>query len=253
MGRSLYPGETKRDNRARVAGLGLLGVALACLAAGLSASQLTTTVVGEPVAVENPPPSPLRARPLTDLGDAPLIRWGQPGGGNPAQPTTTTTTPPKPGQPNQITQPAGGQRPGTVRLPEGGTATLVRREVAPDGVLPVPDGVRDATWWGAGLDAAKGATVLAGHVNWKGATGPFAELWRSDKGQQVTVKDATGKTHNYRITEVHTVHKDQLPQRAETLFAQTGNHRLVLVTCGGEWVGGQLGYDDNRIVVAERA
>lgn len=248
MGRTLYPGETSRGNRSRVAGLGLLGVAAACLIAGLGTSQLRTTVVGEPVAVETPPPAPLRARPLTDLGDAPLIRWGQPGGGNPAQ----TTTPSAPGQPNQVVQPAG-QRPGTVRLPEGGTATLVRREVAPDGTLPVPDGVRDATWWGAGLEASKGATVLAGHVNWKGTTGPFAELWRSDKGQKVTVKDATGKTYTYRITEVLTVHKNQLPQRAETLFAQSGNHRLVLVTCGGEWVGGRLGYDDNRIVVAERA
>lgn len=195
--------------------------------------------------MEAPPPSPLRARPLTDL-DAPLIRWGQPGGGSPAQ-----TPPNKPGQPNQIVQPAG-QRPGTVRLPEGGTATLVRREVAPDGTLPVPDGVSQATWWGAGLDAAKGATVLAGHVNWKGQTGPFAELWRSDRAQKVTVRDATGKTYTYRVTEVLTVHKNQLPQRAETLFAQSGDHRLVLVTCGGEWVGGRLGYDDNRIVVAER-
>lgn len=164
-------------------------------------------------------------------------------GTNPARPASPTT--------GTTTERGGtGQRPGTVRLPQGGTATLVRREVGPDGVLPVPDGVREATWWGAGLGADSGATLLAGHVDWRGRIGPFAELWRVRAGQEVTVTDNTGRAWRYRVAEVHTVHKNDLPARAAALFGQDGPHRLVLVTCGGRWVGGTLGYDENRIVVA---
>ncbi|QUH00169.1 class F sortase [Saccharopolyspora erythraea] len=151
--------------------------------------------------------------------------------------------------PQPVHVPAG-QPPGTIRLPRGGTAELVRKELDRSGTLPVPDGVTEATWWGAGLDSPKGATVLAGHVNWKGATGPFAELWDSSAGQEVTVVDDDGKSWRYRVSEIVTVDKESLPQRAAELFGQGGAHRLVLVTCGGRYVGGDTGYDENRIVVA---
>jgi sortase (surface protein transpeptidase) len=137
-----------------------------------------------------------------------------------------------------------------VRLAQGGTATLVRKDVV-DGVLPIPAGVREATWWGARFDGAAGATVLAGHVNWKGVTGPFAELWEARLGDLVTVVDAGGATHRYRVRQLVTLHKDELPSRAQELFGQEGPHRLVLVTCGGRWVGGRDGYEENRVVIAE--
>lgn len=146
-----------------------------------------------------------------------------------------------------------GQRPGTIRLPQGGTATLIRQEVGPDAVLPVPDNLDEATWWGAGLDAPEGASLLAGHVNWQGKVGPFAELWNTQVGQRVTVKDEQGRNWTYRVSQVITLDKDELPSRAEALFGQEGKHRLVLVTCGGRWIGGDTGYASNRVVIAEPA
>lgn len=141
-------------------------------------------------------------------------------------------------------------KPGTVRLPEGGSATLVRREVV-NGVLPVPDGIGEATWWGAELAGKEGATVLAGHVDWKGAKGPFAELWRATGGREVSVVDSAGKQFRFKVTQVLTISKHDLPGRAVELFGPRGAHRLVLVTCGGQWVGGQSGYEANRVVIAE--
>ncbi|MBW4719178.1 class F sortase [Saccharothrix sp. SC076] len=168
---------------------------------------------------------------------------GLPAGSNPpASPSSEPPPPPPPPPPTQA--------PGTVKLPEGGLATLVRAEVTADGVLPVPDGVGEATWWGVDLAAAEGATVLAGHVNWRGVTGPFDELWRSAADQEVTVVDTTGKTFRFRVAQVLTIRKDELPQRAVELFGPRGGHRLVLVTCGGRWVGGATGYEENRVVVA---
>jgi hypothetical protein len=146
---------------------------------------------------------------------------------------------------------AAVQRPGTVRLPEGGTATLVRRELTADGTLPIPDNLDEATWWGAGLGAERGAALLSGHVNWNRVKGPFDELWRDRPGQEVRVVDTNGGTWVYRITEIVTVDKHDLPSVAERLFGQDGPHRLVLVTCGGDYVGGTDGYSDNRIATAE--
>jgi hypothetical protein len=146
--------------------------------------------------------------------------------------------------------PAGAHPPGSIQLTHGGTATLVRREVGPDGVLPIPTSLTQASWWGANLHDPTGATVLAGHVNWHGATGPFAELWKSQVGDPILLTDQTAKTTTYHVSQVITLAKNELAQHAETLFSQDGPHRLVLVTCGGQWVGGKIGYASNQIVIA---
>ncbi|WP_016697775.1 class F sortase [Actinoalloteichus spitiensis] len=168
------------------------------------------------------------------------------------RPAAEPSAVPPPAVPDQPSAPVtdAPQPPGTVRLADGGVATLVRTEVI-DGVLPIPEDLGEAAWWGAGLGAASGASVMSGHVNWRGQDGPFDQLHRAQVGQRVEVTDVDGGTWVYRTVEVFTLHKDELPARAEDLFGQQGPHRLVLVTCGGEFVGGQDGYEDNRVVIAE--
>ncbi|WP_410658017.1 class F sortase [Amycolatopsis sp. lyj-112] len=143
-----------------------------------------------------------------------------------------------------------GQEPGTVKLPGGGTAKLIRKELTADGTLPIPEGLDEATWWGSKLGAEQGASLLSGHVNWKGKKGPFDELWRLKTGQDVSLVDTDGGKWVYKISEIVTVHKTKLAEQSEKLFGPDGPHRLVLVTCGGEYVGGTDGYEDNRIVTA---
>ncbi|MFD2473686.1 class F sortase [Amycolatopsis silviterrae] len=147
-------------------------------------------------------------------------------------------------------QPDPGQTPGSVQLPGGGQAKLIAEEVGEDGALPIPKSLSEAAWWGSGVGAAQGVTLLSGHVNWAGKTGPFQELWRMKTGQIVTVADAAGKKWEYKIDEVRTIHKSDLAAESAKLFDPEGPHRLVLVTCGGDYVGGQEGYDDNRVVTA---
>jgi hypothetical protein len=180
--------------------------------------------------------------------------------GAPPPASSTTTAPPAPAPTTTAAAPAAEtprvpaqQEPGTVRLPAGGTATLVRKELGPNAELPIPADLGQATWWGAELEAAGGASVFAGHVNWRGATGPFAELWTDRIGGQVSIVDSTGKTWFYRVSQLVTVHKNDLPARADDLFGQSGPHRVVLVTCGGRWVGGSDGYEENRVVIADPA
>ena len=203
------------------------------LAATVAVAAPSSPVAGTPsaIAIETANRALVGARPTPR--PAPTTAPPPPATSTPAAPA------PPPAQPNN-----------SVRLARGGTATLVPMEVV-NGVLPVPEGVREAAWWGAALDAGAGATVLAGHVNWRGATGPFAELWQAKLGDVVTVLDEDGRAYRFQVRQLVTVHKDQLPGRAQELFGQDGAHRLVLVTCGGRWVGGQDGYEENRIVIAE--
>jgi hypothetical protein len=175
--------------------------------------------------------------------------------GSPQPPPAEAAAPTAPVQlPADDSGPPGApppQEPGTVRLPQGGTAKLVRKEITVDGTLPIPRGLDDATWWGAKLGAFQGAALLSGHVNWAGVKGPFDELWRVQPGQDVSVVDTAGGHWLYRVSGIVTLHKDDLPAQARTLFGQDGPPRLVLVTCGGDYVGGTDGYQDNRIVTAD--
>jgi LPXTG-site transpeptidase (sortase) family protein len=208
------------------------------LAAAVAVSAEPSAVTGTPSASGVLAPG---KRALANALPSPLPK---PTTSAPAQPPAAMPTPPPP-----PVSPAAQPR-NTVRLARGGTATLVRQEVV-DGVLPVPAGVREAAWWGAAFNGPAGATVLAGHVNWHGATGPFAELWQAKVGDVVSVVDHDGKAYQYRVSQLVTVHKNDLPARAQELFGQDGGHRLVLVTCGGRWVGGHDGYEENRIVIAQ--
>ncbi|MFC5287189.1 class F sortase [Actinokineospora guangxiensis] len=221
------------------------GVSALALAAVAALFGGTAAVPGTPVAAPAPPVSAAGAAGAALPAAAPA-----------AAPTTTTapaapkpSSPPKAAAPERPAAPKS-QAAGTVRLRGGGEARLVRTELGPDATLPVPESLREATWWGADLAADEGATVLAGHVNWRGRTGPFAELWDARVGDHVSVVDPAGKNWSYQVSEVVTLGKDELPARAEALFGQSGEHRLVLVTCGGRWVGGSDGYESNRIVVA---
>ncbi|AOS65041.1 class F sortase [Actinoalloteichus hymeniacidonis] len=173
------------------------------------------------------------------------------GSGPGPQPTSASEDAPEPLPAEPTAEPVEHARqPGTIYLADGGTARLVRAEVDATGTLPVPESLDEATWWGAGLGAGGGAAVMAGHVNWQGALGPFDQLHRAEVGERIEIVDVDGGEWTYETREVLTLHKDELPDRAAELFGQEGNHRLVLVTCGGRYVGGPSGYEDNRIVIA---
>jgi hypothetical protein len=163
---------------------------------------------------------------------------------------TTTGPGPLGADTTSAAHPTGVPTTGTVHLPAGGIAELIAAQVSKDGTMSVPERLDQATWWGATLGAPVGTTLLAGHVNWQGRTGPFAELWQDRIGQLITVVDNKGRNWVYRITQLVTVAKADLPNRAKQLYGLDGDHRLVLATCGGEFVGGNEGYDDNRFAVA---
>jgi LPXTG-site transpeptidase (sortase) family protein len=137
-----------------------------------------------------------------------------------------------------------------VVLPGGATAP-VRPSSTVDGLLVVPERVHQVGWWDGGAQAGDpfGSVVLAGHVD--SATeglGFFARLLRVRTGDEITVR-AVGHRAAYKVTRVESVPQDALATGSDA-FDQLSPHRLVLITCTGEYDRSRGGYQENLVVTA---
>lgn len=140
--------------------------------------------------------------------------------------------------------------PDEVLLPDGRSAP-VRPAVTRDGVLEVPVRVDRVGWWdgSAHVGDPYGSTVLAGHVDSREqGLGVFASLLHAAVGDEVELV-GQGYAARYRVTEVQDVRKESLASSG-TALDQTGPHRLVLITCTGDFDPVARHYDQNRVVVA---
>lgn len=155
--------------------------------------------------------------------------------------------------PARVGRPAAGQqvwfRPTSIRLP-GNLVTQVDVASTVDGQLAVPTDVAHVGWWDGGAQAGEpfGSMVIAGHVDSKGGLGFFAQLLSMKVGEAVTVSDDTHQI-TYRVVAVKEVKKDALAT-GTTAFAQTGDHRLTLITCAGYYDHNSGGYEENLVVTA---
>jgi hypothetical protein len=117
-----------------------------------------------------------------------------------------------------------------------------------DGQLELPDET-EIGWYKYGATAGQpGATVLAAHVNWKGADGPFARLGTVDPGDQIEISLDNGSTRSYEVTERAMYGKSGLPNGR--LWRNTGPEELVLITCGGDFNPDLRSYRSNIVIYA---
>jgi hypothetical protein len=118
----------------------------------------------------------------------------------------------------------------------------------PDGQLEIPD-ESEVGWYRLGSAPGEpGAIVIAGHVSWNGADGPFLELDRLEPGALVRVELADGSRRDYSVVEHARYPKLMLP--AKRIWTRTGAETLVLITCGGEFNSELRRYYDNVVVYA---
>jgi LPXTG-site transpeptidase (sortase) family protein len=188
------------------------------------------------------------------LGLAGCATPAAPTSSDPAVPAAAGTIPAEPVPSARVGVPAASTRvrfvPTSVVLP-GGAHAAVEPAQTVDTVLAVPEDVRHVGWWDGSAYAGDpfGSTVIAGHVD--SATeglGFFARLLRVRRGEVVTVRNGRHQ-QRYRITSVRTVAKQALAE-SSSAFDQTGDHRLVLITCTGAYRPEQGGYDSNLVVTA---
>ncbi|WP_218220274.1 class F sortase [Nesterenkonia sp. Act20] len=128
------------------------------------------------------------------------------------------------------------------------------RGVASDGQMDIPDDAAQAAWYQYGKAPADdvGTTVISAHAGSEETPiGPLYALKDARPGEEITVLDESGEEHRYAVTEVEQLGKDGLD--FAPYFDRAGQHRLVLITCGGQWIPERNSYADNIIVVAEPA
>jgi LPXTG-site transpeptidase (sortase) family protein len=169
-------------------------------------------------------------------------------------PFDAAISPPGKVPPGRVGTPAPSQRirfvPTAVVLPGGAQAPVVPAGTVDD-QLQVPSGAQHVGWWDGGAEAGDpfGSIVLAGHVDTKTeGLGFFARLRRAEPGEYVVLR-GSGRSATYRIMSKVSVPKDALATKSGA-FDQTGDHRLVLITCTGAYDADNGGYEDNLVVTA---
>ena len=127
---------------------------------------------------------------------------------------------------------------------------VVPTGVAKNGQMDLLDKPSQLGWYrfGAQPSSRTGTTVLAAHVDTRReGLGPFARLREAKAGTRVIVTDTDGDRHAYKVADVTSMDKAEVPWRE--VFAEGGHPRLVLITCGGAY-DQENGYRDNVLVTA---
>lgn len=143
--------------------------------------------------------------------------------------------------------------PGVARVmaPTGGIDSEVRPVgVAPDGQMALPDDPAVLGWYrhGPAPGEGLGSVVVAGHLDSsRFGLGPLVGLREVEVGDPVGVVRADGTRDDYTVVDVRRYDRQALPAE---LFARTGPERLRLVTCGGEYLPAEGGYQQNLVVTA---
>lgn len=166
--------------------------------------------------------------------------------------TATTSTAPSPMRQGAVAQSARVRFvPRHIELPSGDSA-VVEPEQTVNGVLQVPADIRHVGWWDGSSSAGDpfGSTVIAGHVDSRlQGLGFFAELLIMQVGDLITLRSGTHAL-TYRVVSATLVNKEALASESQAL-GQRGPHRLVLITCSGQWHPEVRSYDSNLVVVAD--
>jgi hypothetical protein len=147
-------------------------------------------------------------------------------------------------QPTRISIPAIGLR----------AAGVVEVGRAADGSIapPTEDPARTAGWYGLGPSPGEaGTAVIVGHVDTADKPAIFQRLRDLKAGSSIEVSRKDRRVATFTVESVESFPKTAFP--GDRIFARADVPRLALVTCGGAWVGGAIGYADNVIVFARLA
>jgi len=123
--------------------------------------------------------------------------------------------------------------------------------LARDGTIEVPAVTRpnEAGWYDESPTPGQfGPAVVVGHVDTKTGPAVFAKLADLEPGDRVEVTRRDRSVAVFEVNSVEQFDKGALP--ADRVYGDFSRPGLRLITCGGRWVGGSTGYQDNVVVFA---
>ena len=132
----------------------------------------------------------------------------------------------------------------------GVRASTVEVGKAADGSIGTPesDPMKDTGWYKFGPTPGEpGTAIIVGHVDTASKPAVFSKLRDIRRGKLIEVRREDRRTATFLVDSVERFPKTSFP--ADRVFhTADGKPRLALVTCGGTWIGGEIGYADNVIV-----
>jgi sortase (surface protein transpeptidase) len=215
-----------------VAGGVLVGVGVA---AQTSAPQPSASSARDPVTTIPAPTSPAPIRPTSLAGSA-----------SPASKSRTARTTAPAARPG-LTRAA----PTSISIPAIGVhAHFVQLGLAADGSIAVPSDVTHVGWYHLGPAPGQvGPAVVLGHVDSaKSGPGVFFKLGALSNGDTITVNRSDGRTVKFTVYAVREYPKDAFPTL--TVYGNTADAQLRLITCGGSFDGSAGHYRSNVVVYA---
>ena len=123
--------------------------------------------------------------------------------------------------------------------------------LADDGSVDVPplDRHNEAGWFDGGPTPGQfGPALIVGHADTRTGPSVFHALPRLKPGQRIEVQRADRSVAVFEVNSVEKYDKSKLPGRR--VYGDYSRPSLRLMTCGGRWLGGRLGYQDNVVVFA---
>jgi sortase (surface protein transpeptidase) len=132
----------------------------------------------------------------------------------------------------------------------GVDAPVIPLGLNPDKTLQAPDlhRVNEVGWFNQGpRPGAVGPAIFDAHFDGYGKQGAFYRLKDVHAGDLVQIKEANGVILTFHVYRTQEVPKAAFPT---DVYGDRTRPELVLITCGGNWVGGKYGYRDSEIVYA---
>ena len=131
------------------------------------------------------------------------------------------------------------------------SAPIMQVGLSGDGSVDVPPLQRhnEAGWFDEGPTPGQfGPAIIVGHADTRTGPSVFHDLKRLKPGQRIEVLRRDNKIAVFEVNSVEHYGKTKLP--VKRVYADYTRPQLRLMTCGGTWLGGTQGYEDNYVVFA---
>ncbi len=148
-------------------------------------------------------------------------------------------------------EPMSHSTPIKIRIPSIGVNAKLTSVGLKNGEVELPSLDRPtlAGWYRPGPTPGEvGPAVIVGHVSGRKGPAVFYRLGELRPGAAIEVSRSDGETAKFQVDGIEKFPKAHFP--TNRVFGEYTGPSLRLITCGGAYVGGNLGYADNIVIFA---
>ncbi len=145
-------------------------------------------------------------------------------------------------------QPTGPSR---LIIPDiGVNAFMESRGLTKDNAVDVPKSLWNVSWFNkSSKPGSPGPAMIVGHYSSYGRA-VFANIHKLKPGQKIIVRDDSNQVFSYAVKSIDSYPQAQVPM-AELLGDKQSKPRLVLITCGGQYIKGAHDFTNRTVIRAE--